>query len=35
MAGGYMGKLLFVDLSRGGVKEGSLDEPLCPSSDVT
>lgn len=29
MMGGYMGKLLFVDLSRREVKDESLDEKLC------
>jgi len=29
MPGGYMGKLLFVDLTRGEVKEEPLDEKLC------
>lgn len=29
MARGYMGKVLFVDLSKGEVKDGTLDEKLC------
>ncbi len=29
MAGGYMGKLLFVDLSTGKIEEEPLDESLC------
>lgn len=29
MPGGYMGKMLFVDLSRGEIKEETLDEELC------
>jgi len=29
MAGGYMGKLLFVDLSKGELKDEALDEKLC------
>jgi len=29
MLGGYAGKLLFVDLTRGGIKEETLDEKLC------
>ena len=29
MAGGYMGKILFVDLSTGVIKEESLDEKMC------
>jgi aldehyde:ferredoxin oxidoreductase len=29
MAGGYMGKVLFVDLSKGEIRDESLDERLC------
>jgi len=29
MAGGYMGKILFVDLSKGKLKDEALDEKLC------
>jgi aldehyde:ferredoxin oxidoreductase len=29
MSGGYMGKLLFVDLSDGAIKEETLDENIC------
>ena len=29
MAGGYMGKILFVDLSKGELKDEALDEKLC------
>jgi len=29
VAGGYMGKILFVDLNRGEVKDEELDEKLC------
>ena len=29
MAGGYMGKVLFVDLSQGELKDEALDEKLC------
>ena len=29
MAGGYMGKVLFVDLSKGELKDEALDEKLC------
>ncbi len=29
MAGGYMGKVLFVDLSKGELKDETLDEKLC------
>jgi len=29
MAGGYMGKMLFVDLSTGEIKEEPLDENIC------
>lgn len=29
MLGGYMGKMLFVDLTRGEIKEETLDEKLC------
>ena len=29
MAGGYMGKILFVDLSTGEIKEEALDEKIC------
>jgi len=29
MAGGYVGKLLFVDLSKGELKDEALDEKLC------
>ncbi len=29
MAGGYIGKVLFVDLSKGELKEEALDEKLC------
>ena len=29
MAGGYMGKVLFVDLARGKLKDEALDEKLC------
>jgi aldehyde:ferredoxin oxidoreductase len=29
MAGGYMGRILFVDLSRGTMKEERTDEGLC------
>jgi aldehyde:ferredoxin oxidoreductase len=29
MAGGYMGKILFVDLSTGGLKDEGLEEELC------
>jgi aldehyde:ferredoxin oxidoreductase len=29
MAGGYMGTLLFVDLSTGGIREEPLDENIC------
>ena len=29
MAGGYMGKILFVDLSKGELKDETLDEKLC------
>ena len=29
MAGGYMGKILFVDLSTGGIKEEALEDKMC------
>ncbi|MBA7500450.1 hypothetical protein ES704_03208 [subsurface metagenome] len=29
MAGGYMGKVLFVDLSQGELKDEAFDEKLC------
>ena len=29
MTGGYMGKILFVDLSTGEIKEEALDEKIC------
>jgi aldehyde:ferredoxin oxidoreductase len=29
MSGGYMGKILFVDLSTGAMKEEALDEKIC------
>ena len=32
MAGGYMGKILFVDLSTGEIKEEALDEKMCRDS---
>ena len=29
MSGGYMGKILFVDLSSGAIKEETLEEKMC------
>jgi aldehyde:ferredoxin oxidoreductase len=29
MLGGYMGKVLFIDLGRGEINEETLDEKLC------
>ena len=29
MSGGYMGKILFVDLSTGEIKEEALEEKMC------
>ena len=29
MLNGYMGKILFVDLSKGEIKEEALDEKIC------
>ena len=29
MTGGYIGKVLFVDLSTGVIKEEALDEKIC------